>query len=236
MTLRQKVSGTTTAGDGLGVGDPMIEESAEDEAVDGSIEAEDDGVVSTEEEGAAEDSEVDVTELLATSLKLLDKADDADVEEAKSEAMVGELAAEVENASVDRAADELEEKSKLVEDTLEDAALLDTSSVELDDGVGANALGEETSKEEGIEEEALDDAGSDDTALELAMAEDVVLDEDAVLDTVVVLGVAASEEDEETTLQSPKPFWHDLIPQYPSVDPHCATVSKLRHREAPRTI
>jgi hypothetical protein len=53
MTLRQKISGTTTSGDRLGVGDSMIEESDEDVAVDGPIEAEDDGVVSTEEEGGA---------------------------------------------------------------------------------------------------------------------------------------------------------------------------------------
>jgi hypothetical protein len=112
----------------------------------------------------------------------------------------------LEDASVNRAADELEERSELEDDMLKDGALLNTSSVELDDRIAANTLREGASKKESIKEEALEDAGSNDAALELSIAKDAVLNNVAMLDTVVVLDAAASEEDEETTLQSPKPF------------------------------
>lgn len=62
MTLRQKVSGITTAGDGLGVGDWLDEEDDED----GSIEDEDDDDGLTEEDEADTESDAEVTELLAS--------------------------------------------------------------------------------------------------------------------------------------------------------------------------
>jgi hypothetical protein len=112
----------------------------------------------------------------------------------------------VEDNSDDKAGFKLKEVAKLEDNMLGDTTLLDPASIELDDALGDHALEEGISKEERNEEEALEDAGSENAVLELAVVEDAVLNGDATRDTGAVLDVDASEEDEETTLQAPKPF------------------------------